>query len=645
MSDLIMIKGGTGDASGAHQDNAGGIVKGALTVAQLFSDTFCGANGALKLTVNGANYDHDGGGGVIARITKAGAFPFDCTGWIARVRCTCAQTFNDRVEVVDWDNPAGNWIDINRPAGATGDDNNNCTDVYLGGALDTLQRVSDTLLAGYDNYEIWDYQPATVQITTQIDIDNQDNLSIFACSNTGIELAKGSYNTLDANNFEPMSDHALLNIEDLFDVRIFHYYALDNNEGGNGRGFEVTSNEVDNDGASFFYCKTTGCVEGFYAGPSANAISLNIIDCYITATGYPIYIAGAGGSITFIDSCYIESEGGTANYCVFEDTASILILENSILVGGQYGLGLDSLYLKIAKGNTFSAQTIASIRMNHASCQLYQQNNIFEVADAANDLAIKLDAGLILYSDYSSTNSIAANRWGGSETPEHAVDSTSAGLDANYLPTTASVLAGGYQYNGEPYEIGAVHPEQIEDWTAEDPDVVTGTASIDIDLFCSKELDMSTPFDDVHIGESLEISNSLNDHEVDKIWSDTRTLATGVSEELDLTNSLRNGLGDKIAFFDIKIFYIRNCSTTDTLKVGGAASGAFPIFNDSSDILVLQPDTDVAILFHSEDGLVVDDNDMLKIEHGGETANSLEYDIVITGLEIRPTPTPTPTPT
>ncbi len=170
----------------------------------------------------------------------------------------------------------------------------------------------------------------------------------------------------------------------------------------------------------------------------------------------------------------------------------------------------------------------------------------------------------------------------------------------------------------------------------------SGKVAIKLSVATTKELDLGSIIDFLDVNDTINIDDS---HEVDRFWSDTRTLATGANETLDLSGSLIDDVGNASVFFDIKALYIKNTSTANTLKIGGAVSNAFPLFAANSDILVLRPNTSMLFMVGDVDGLVIDTNDQLKIEHGGETAADLNYDIVIVGLSDQPTPTPTPTAT
>jgi len=174
---------------------------------------------------------------------------------------------------------------------------------------------------------------------------------------------------------------------------------------------------------------------------------------------------------------------------------------------------------------------------------------------------------------------------------------------------------------------------------------VTGSAQIKINLAITKSLDLSSVADALNVARKLTVASTVGDnHQVNAVWHDQRTLTTGQTETLDLSASLSDSFGDLVTFFDIKMLYIRNLSTANNLEIGGIGVADVPLCDNVSDIIVLPPESEIIWLFHNENGLVVDTNDQLKMTHSGTTAADLLYNIAIAGLSAAPTPTPTPTP-
>jgi len=174
---------------------------------------------------------------------------------------------------------------------------------------------------------------------------------------------------------------------------------------------------------------------------------------------------------------------------------------------------------------------------------------------------------------------------------------------------------------------------------------LSGNSKITVSHTLTKSLDMSTPSDNLTVAEQLDLSSlTTAEHEADELWHDERSLGAGANETLDLSASVTDAFGDSVTFYDVKMLYIKNNSSTGTLKIGGAATNQFPLFADGSDVLQLPKNGRFLMQFAHEDGLVVDTNDQLKIENG-DGSNAITYDIAIAGRSAAPTPTPSVSPT
>jgi hypothetical protein len=125
--------------------------------------------------------------------------------------------------------------------------------------------------------------------------------------------------------------------------------------------------------------------------------------------------------------------------------------------------------------------------------------------------------------------------------------------------------------------------------------------------------------------------------QADQVYlSDGRTLATTVSEELDLSGSLVNEQGETVAFTKVKFLLIQNDSTDASciLSVGGAASnGWISAFGDATDKIKVGPGGKLLLWNPSLAGYAVTAGtaDKLKIENPG-TATAT-YSIIIGGVK------------
>lgn len=121
----------------------------------------------------------------------------------------------------------------------------------------------------------------------------------------------------------------------------------------------------------------------------------------------------------------------------------------------------------------------------------------------------------------------------------------------------------------------------------------------------------------------------------DLLWFDKgRVLTAGANEEIDLAGTLTDAFGDTINFAKVKGISIQNSNTTagDVLRIGGAASNAFPLFVDTSDKFDIGPG---AYFLYQDPSLAgkpvtAATADLLKLEEVGG-ANDVTFDILIWG--------------
>jgi len=133
----------------------------------------------------------------------------------------------------------------------------------------------------------------------------------------------------------------------------------------------------------------------------------------------------------------------------------------------------------------------------------------------------------------------------------------------------------------------------------------------------------------------MSFSNGTGAGNANQHWSDTRTLADGANETLDLAGGLTDAFGDTVTFANVKALYLYNKSSDANLVIGGAASNAFSaLFGDAADKMVLAPGGRLLVwATASASGYAVtaDTADQLQLAHDGSGESTLEYDIVIIG--------------
>lgn len=162
---------------------------------------------------------------------------------------------------------------------------------------------------------------------------------------------------------------------------------------------------------------------------------------------------------------------------------------------------------------------------------------------------------------------------------------------------------------------------------------VSGTVKLDINLAeildsgenRSGALDHKASLD-------IRLKTGTGSGQVDKIWSDRRTLAAAASDVLDLAGVLTDSFGTAITFSKIKLVYIKNRATTDgyDLRAGpDATAGWVGMFIDATDRNRIAAGG--CLLWYDPNGQAVGAGatDELWLQNDG--SGSVDYDIVIVG--------------
>jgi hypothetical protein len=153
-----------------------------------------------------------------------------------------------------------------------------------------------------------------------------------------------------------------------------------------------------------------------------------------------------------------------------------------------------------------------------------------------------------------------------------------------------------------------------------------------------ESLDLATVTDTARLEYARSLGDGVSLDQADKLWHDQRTLASGASENLDLTALTNSVFGSTvtIGFVRVKALMIVNLATTanEDLAVGGAGSGAnawhAPFKNDADARVVVAADS-MLLWINKKHGWTVINNssDILKIANDGLA--SVTYRIAIVG--------------
>lgn len=125
-------------------------------------------------------------------------------------------------------------------------------------------------------------------------------------------------------------------------------------------------------------------------------------------------------------------------------------------------------------------------------------------------------------------------------------------------------------------------------------------------------------------------------NQIQQIFTDSRTLLSAASENLDLSGSLRNIYNELINFTKIRLFLIRCPSTNpNVVRVGpGAANGWVTAFNDASDRINIRPGGILIMVSADPTGYAVTagSGDIVTVLNTNDAAAvSVAYEIVLMG--------------
>lgn len=133
---------------------------------------------------------------------------------------------------------------------------------------------------------------------------------------------------------------------------------------------------------------------------------------------------------------------------------------------------------------------------------------------------------------------------------------------------------------------------------------------------------------------TYNVASGTTDSSMDRLWTDTRTLAASATEDLDLSGALVNKLGDTTVFADVRLIcVVASSANTNNVLVGGAAANQFINWvGDATDIVVVKPGGILLLYTPTDPGYEVTaaTGDLLKIANSG-AGTGVTYDIYIGG--------------
>lgn len=160
---------------------------------------------------------------------------------------------------------------------------------------------------------------------------------------------------------------------------------------------------------------------------------------------------------------------------------------------------------------------------------------------------------------------------------------------------------------------------------------ISGTIKPSWNIVETKSLDLSTPRDALSLSETHTITDGTGADQFDEHFHDTRPIAAGANDDLDLAGGLTDAFGNTITFSAIKALQIINSGTVEIQIDQSVANGFTAWFTGIQKIpaggtlqLVAPTAAGYAVTAGTGDILRITNND-------GSTAAS--YKIAIGGID------------
>lgn len=128
------------------------------------------------------------------------------------------------------------------------------------------------------------------------------------------------------------------------------------------------------------------------------------------------------------------------------------------------------------------------------------------------------------------------------------------------------------------------------------------------------------------------VPGTANTAQADLLWADSRSLADGASENLDLAAGLTSAFGASITFAEVTAIYVANTGTT-AITLGNAAANGFVGPFGAAAHTVSVPAGDMLLLTNAAGWTVTaGTGDILKVANAAGATGS--YNIVLVGRSV-----------
>lgn len=163
---------------------------------------------------------------------------------------------------------------------------------------------------------------------------------------------------------------------------------------------------------------------------------------------------------------------------------------------------------------------------------------------------------------------------------------------------------------------------------------LTATVRAEIGSSYTSVLDQGTATFPASVSSIIQFTNGSGANQVDRLFSDQRTITASSNEDLDLAGSLTDAFGATLTFVRVKAIIVKAAAgNTNNVVVGGAASNQFVgPFGAATHTIAVKPGG--ALIFVAPDAtgwaVTAGTGDLLRIANSG-AGTSVTYDIQILG--------------
>jgi len=168
------------------------------------------------------------------------------------------------------------------------------------------------------------------------------------------------------------------------------------------------------------------------------------------------------------------------------------------------------------------------------------------------------------------------------------------------------------------------------------PDSLTVDIRASVDWLFEETLDLSSAVDNSQVEYKQGLTDGVGTNQADKIWHDTRSLAGGADDDLDLSNLVNQLFGSTvtISLARVKAILIHNTATAageDLLLDSSVANALLAPFNGSANSKIEIPADSTLLLVNRGEGWPVAPATADRLRITSDGAGSIDYKIVLVG--------------